>query len=181
MSYLRSYSIKIAVLLLFVTGMLIVAWPAKDRTNNGESISNWLLDLRSDTSNPVVHNKISSLSNQDGDIPGLLRQATSIISSHQDDFVLPVNSGDASDDDIYNTLLIKWTLHQQEAAADTVTISDRQSQVPAATEKDNKSYRDQVTQSLSFVVGAYSRISEAWDYIRLILRPLVSGIAINAP
>ena len=181
MSYFRSHIIKISVLLLFVTGMLIVAWPGKDRTSNSESISTWLMDLRSDTHNPVVHDKINSLSTKDGDIPGLLRQASSIISNHQDDFVLPVNSDDASDDDIYNTLLIKWTLHQQETVADTIMLSDRQSQVPAATEKDNKTYWDQVTQSVNFVIGAYSRVSEAWDYIRMILRPLVSGIAINAP
>ena len=181
MSFFRSHIVKVPLLLLIVTGIVFVAWPREDRIQTGESVSAWLMGLRADTENPEVHNKIYSLRSEEGDIPGLLRKASAIIGEHQDDFTLPVDEGSATNDDIYNTLLLKWTLHQQEAVADTLTIIDRQVQVPPASENDDKSLWSQVTNSVQFIVGAYSRISDAIDYIRMILRPLVGGISINAP
>lgn len=181
MSIFRIHIIKIIVLLLFVTGIMLVAWPGKDRSHSGESVSAWLFELRSDTENPDVHNKINSLRTENGDIPGLLRKASTIIGEHSEDFTLPVENGDATNDDIYNTLLLKWTLHQKGEPSDTVMITDRQPQVPPANEKDDKSVWQELTNSVHMVVSAYSKISQAWDYIRMILRPLVSGVAINAP
>ncbi|MDG5767907.1 hypothetical protein QA596_10555 [Balneolales bacterium ANBcel1] len=181
MEIFRAHIIKLAVLLLFVAGTALFVWPSQSDTQPGESVSSWLFDLRTNKDNPVVYQKISSLRTQEGDIPGLLRKASSIVSEHADDFSLPVDSTDSSDDDIYNTLLLKWTIHQQETMTRTVTIADRQTQVPPANEEDDQNAWNQLTQSIDFVIGAYGRISEAWEYIRIILRPLASGIAIGAP
>lgn len=181
MSFFRFHIIKVPLLLLIVTGIIFIAWPREDRTPAGESVSSWLLSLRTDTDNPHVHNKIHSLRGEDDDIPGLLRKASAIVGEHQDDFALPVDADNASDDDIYNTLLLKWTLHQQESPADSLLLAERQAQVPPASEKDDKTLWGQITSSIQFVVGAYGKISEAVDYIRMILRPLTGGIAINAP
>ena len=170
------------MLLLIVTGVLFIAWPGEHREPAGESVSSWLLGLRNNTENPEVQKKIYSLRAEEGDIPGLLRKASAIVGEHKDDFALPVNDADsASDDDIYNTLLLKWTLHQQTAPADTVIIADRQSQIPPASEKEDKTLWGQFVNSIQFVIGAYSRISDAVDYVRMILRPLASGISIGAP
>lgn len=181
MSFYRKHIIKITILLLFAVGTMLVVWPGQNRTEASESVSSWLLDLRSDTDNPVVLDKISSLRTEKDDVPGLLRKASSIISEHSDDFTIPVDSNSSSDDDIYNTLLIKWSLHQQEGGTNTVMITDRQTEVTKASEKDNTTVWSQITNSAHFVVGTYSRISEVWEYIRMILRPMVSGIAIGAP
>ncbi len=181
MSFFRSHIIKAPLLLLIATGIIFIAWPGKQHVHSGESVSSMLLGLRSDTENPVVQNKIYSLRSEEGDIPGLLRKASSIIGEHQDDFKLPVDRGKATDDDIYNTLLLKWTLYQQQVPADTVIIPDRQIQAPPASEKEDKTFWSQVTNSIQFVIGAYNRVSDVVDYIRMILRPLVSGIAIGAP
>ena len=181
MSFFRSHIIKVPLLLLIITGITFIAWPREDRVPAGESVSSWLMGLRTDSDNPDVHNKIYSLRGDDDDIPGLLRKASSIIGEHKDDFTLPVDGGNATDDDIYNTLLLKWTLHQQESHADTVIIADRQAQVPPASEKEDRTLWSQFTNSIQFIIGAYSRASEVVDYIRMILRPLVSGIAIGAP
>ncbi len=181
MSYFRNLIIKIAVLILFVTGMLFVAWPWSERAHPGESVATWLFELRTDTDNPDVHDKIYSLRTENGDIPGLLRKASSIIRDHADDFTIPVDNESASDDDIYNTLVLKWTLHQQDIPVDTVMITDRQTQVPQANEKEDKSVWNQFTGSIQLLIGTYSRINQAWEYVRMILRPLVSGIAIGAP
>ncbi len=181
MRFFRSHTVKVPLLLLIVTGIIFVAWPREDRIQTGESVSAWIMALRADTDNPELHGKIYSLRSEKDDIPGLLRKASAIIGEHQDDFTLPVDEGNATNDDIYNTLLLKWTLHQQEAVTDTLTILDRQVQVPPASEKDDKSLLSQVTNSIQFIIGAYSRVSEAIDYIRMILRPLAGGISINAP
>lgn len=181
MTFFRSHIISLTVLLLFVMGITIIAWPAEERIHSGESISSWLLELRSDTDNPLVISKIDSLKTENGDIPALLRKASAIVGAHQDDFTIPVDASGASDDDIYNTLLIKWTLHQQNKVADTVMITDRQSKMPQVNENDDKTIWNQFTHSIQFVIGTYSKISEAWEYIRMLLRPLASGIAINAP
>ncbi len=181
MSFFRSHIIKVPLLLIIITGITFFAWPREERLPAGESVSSWLMSLRADTDNPDVHSKIYSLRGEDDDIPGLLRKASSIIGEHQDDFNLPVDAGNTSDDDIYNTLLLRWTLHQQNPQADTVFIADRQAQVPPASEKEDKTLWSQFTSSIQFIIGAYSRASEVVDYIRMILRPLVSGIAIGAP
>lgn len=181
MSFYRKHIIKITFLLLFAVGIMLVVWPGQNRTEASESVSSWLLDLRSDTDNPVVLDKISSLRTEKDDVPGLLRKASTIISEHSDDFTIPVDSNSSSDDDIYNTLLIKWSLHQQEGGTNTVMITDRQTEVTKASEKDNTTVWSQITNSTHFVVGTYSRISDIWEYIRMILRPMVSGIAIGAP
>lgn len=181
MLFFRNHIIKIAVLILFVTGMLSVALPWEERVHPGESIATWLFELRADTVNPDVQAKIYSLRSENGDISGLLRKASSIISAHADDFTLPVDSGNASDDDIYNTLLLKWTLHQQDIPVDTVMITDRQTSVPQAHEKDNKPVWSQYTDSIRELVGTGSRIHQVRDNMRTILLPLVSGIAIGAP
>ncbi len=181
MTLFRAHIIKIAVLFLFVSGTVALIWPEQNRMEAGESVSNWLFELRSDTDNPVVYEKISSLRSEQGDIPGLLRKASSIVGEHADDFTLPVDEGGTSDDDIYNTLLLKWSIHQQATATDTVMITDRQSQVPPANEKDDKSTWNQLVNSIRFVTGAYGQISETWNYIRMLLKPMASGIAIGAP
>ncbi len=181
MAFFRSHIVKVPLLLLIVTGITFFAWPREDRKQTSESVSVWLMGLRADTDNPEVQNKIHSLRGEQGDIPGLLRKASAIVGEHQDDFTLPVDEGSATNDDIYNTLLLKWTLYQQEALADTVMIVDRQVQVPPASEKEDKTLWSQVSSTVQFVVGAYSRLSDAIDYIRMILRPLSGGISINAP
>ncbi len=181
MEFFRSHIIKIPLLLLIVTGITFFVWPREDRKQAGESVSVLLMSLRADTDNQEVQNKIHSLRGEQGDIPGLLRKASDIIGQHQDDFTLPVDEGGATNDDIYNTLLLKWTLYQQESLTDSVMIVDRQVQVPVASEKEDKSLWNQVTSTVQFVVGAYSRLGEAIDYIRMILRPLAGGISINAP
>jgi len=181
MSFFRSHIIKVPLLLLIITGITFVAWPREDRKQAGESVSVWLMGLRADTDNPEVQNKIYSLRGEQGDIPGLLRKASAIVGEHQDDFTLPVDEGGDTSDDIYNTLLLKWTLYQQEALADTLTVIERQVQVPPASEKEDKTLWSQVTNSIQFIIGAYSRLSDVVDYIRMILRPLIGGISINAP
>jgi hypothetical protein len=181
MEFFRSHIVKIPLLLLIITGITFFVWPREDRKQTGESVSVWLMSLRADTDNQEVQNKIYSLRGEQGDIPGLLRKASDIIGQHQDDFTLPVDDSGATNDDIYNTLLLKWTLYQQETLADTVVIIDRQIQVPPASEKDDKTLWNQVTSTVQFVIGAYSRLSDAIDYIRMILRPLAGGISINAP
>jgi hypothetical protein len=181
MSIFRNHNIKITVLFLFVTGMIFVAWPWEERAHPGESVAAWLFELRSDTENPDVHDKIHSLRMESGDIPGLLRKASAIIGDHAEDFTLPVDNGTSSDDDIYNTLLLKWSLHQQNAPVDTVMITDRQTSVPQANEKEDKTVWGQFTGSIQLVAGTYSRVVLAWDYVRMLIRPLTSGIAIGAP
>ena len=181
MLFFRKHIITTTVLFLFVLGTALFVWPDQNETHSGESVSSWLFDLRSNTENPEVYEKISSLRTENGDIPGLLRKASSIVSQHSDDFTLPVDSTDASDDDIYNTLLLKWSLHQHDNTTRTVTITDRQSQVPQANEKEDKTSWNQLVQSIQFVAGTYNRLSDAWEYVRVILRPLASAIAINAP
>ncbi len=181
MSFFRSHIIKFKVLFLVATGILFISWPGENAIHAGESVSNWLLEFRSDTENPDVHHKINALRTENGNIPKVLRKASFIVSEHHDDFTLPVDTGNSSDDDIYNTLLLKWSVHQQNTHTETLVFTDRQSQVSQTSDKEYKTIWNQLEYSVQFVVGAYSRISEALDYIYMILRPLVSGIAINAP
>ncbi len=181
MSIFRAHIIKVSALLLFGLGTFLYLFPEHGRMQTGESVSSWLSELRVNKDNSEVYEKISSLRTEDGDIPGLLRKASFIVSEHADEFALPVDSTDTSDDDIYNTLLLKWSMHQQEAMDRTVTINDRQNKAPVANENENKSTWNQIVQSVDFVVGAYSRVQEVWDYVRIMLRPLSSGVAIGAP
>lgn len=181
MEVFRLHIIKIPLFLLILMGIALLVWPGGDGKQTGESVSVWLMSLRTDTDNQEVRNKIYSLRSEHGDVPGLLRKASAIVGEHQDDFGLPMDDSDATSDDIYNALLLKWTLYQQETLADTVVILERQAQVPPATEKDDKSLWKQVSDTVQFVAGTYSRLGEAIEYIRMILRPLSGGISINAP
>lgn len=149
--------------------------------HTGESISAWLLDLRTDTENPQVHKKIFSLKTERGDVPGLLRKASAIISEHTDDFKLPLNKTSKTGDEIYNTLLLKWTLHQQSSQADSFTVTERQTPFPKNIEQEGSTVWNPFIHLNHIVAGAHSKNNKAWNYLQVILIPLKGGIAIGAP
>ncbi|MDI6400995.1 hypothetical protein QLX67_03240 [Balneolaceae bacterium ANBcel3] len=182
MSFFRIHIIKITLIALSLTGLCILVWPWQNQSHRGESVSNWLFELRTDTENPEVYDKISSLRSENGDIPRLLRKASDIIRDHTEDFAIPVDPDDATNDEIYNTLLIKWSIQNRSAAtSDTIMISERQSSVPNNPEKEDRSLMGQLSETVDFVLGVYTRISETINHIQRILRPLSGGISINAP
>lgn len=181
MEFFRKHIIKTSILLLFAAALVLVLRPASQHHYNGESVSNWLLSLRSDTESPEVHEKIASLRSQQGDLPGLLRQASSIVSEHADDFTLPVNGPEASDEDIYNTLLLKWTMQQQSENHASALHQERNTRNNQAPEPEQSTLRTNVVQAVQVVVSTYEKAGEIRDFVRRLLQPLSSGIAINAP
>lgn len=181
MSLFRSHILHVTVLILFVAGMIHLALPTGGRHGSAESVSSWLSGLRSNTSNSEVTEKIDALRTERSNIPDLLRKASGIINEHRDDFNIPVDTSNTSDDDIYHTLLIKWTLYQQNSSTSALMTAERQNQVPQATDKEDSTTWGQFTATVRLVIDAWSRTREAVEFVRSLLRPLSSGIAIGAP
>lgn len=182
MSFFRLHIIKVSVLIIFITGLIFLFRADKGSHANAVSVSTWLLELRADTTNEVLQQKIYSLASEEKDINRLLQEASALVSEYPDDFKIPISGENPSHDEIYNTLVLKWSHHHQQAATtNAIMATDRV--IPASSGNDNEenSIRHSWVQTVNFVLSTYGRVVEVWEYILLLLRPFATGIVINAP
>ena len=181
MQKLRSYSFIWIVLLALLAGITVQQAGLYNTDNEPDDLTRWLLGFAADYQTEQAIEKLSGLDRSQSNDQDVIAQATSIMLENPEIFTLPGENGEK--DDLAKVLLLQWTAQQPTSGMNSSAQVERNRNAHANTNDGQSRY---------FYAAAKSVVNNAIDVIRQalpapaelidrLLKPLLDGIAINAP
>lgn len=113
MKQLRSHTIQGLVALLICLGIGFQWVKPAQLEQNSRSFANWLTTVMKNRDDARLLERIRDLKQGHRDLNQLLREASQLVSSHNDEFDLPLEQKKSSSDDISKVLLLEWNMYKK--------------------------------------------------------------------
>jgi hypothetical protein len=148
------------------------------------AFTSWLgSHLKNDESE--AHKKLDNLSNDQSELEEVIRKASEVVTSHADDFKLPVSEDEeASEELVYQLLLTQWNQFQNTEAGMSKAVIVETVKPQTILPNDGKSSN---SDGISLKIptpnteSIQAKTSDFSPNSSFLFSPLESGIAIGAP
>lgn len=111
MKIFRTHIARLSGFIMLMAGMALHYAKPLDAEADHSLFTNWL-ESHLKTQDLDVIDKLDRLSTQDSDLESVIREASELVTSHRDDFELPVSGEDSSEEENYQLLLQEWKNYQ---------------------------------------------------------------------
>jgi hypothetical protein len=184
MKIFRSHNIQFFSTILLLAGMLFYFLKPVNNNGDDDAFTSWLQSHVKAGDNSHVIDQIQKLSNSDEQLESLIREASTLVRSHADDFKLPIQTGNNDENDVFNVLLSEWTAHQNAHTGMGKSIILKQSHSFSVLPVDGFSLSGKVPTAVFLYTEVFNKSILQDVFQSLIpyqLIPLSGGIAIGAP
>jgi hypothetical protein len=184
MQFFRSQKLIWTTTVLLLVAVVLPFSRAEQSSQTNDELTNWLLSFAYEQTSDAAHVKIASIKANQAPLHEVMQQASHIIFSNPELFRSPLGKTTNSDDEIYQVLLIQWTL-QQEASGMAKGVQIERTRSVAyqptsdTTQKTSFAILSDAARQRWTSVGLHVPGSE--NLVNIFIRPLLGGIAINAP
>lgn len=111
MKFFRSHIARLSGFIMLMVGIALHYAQPLDEKADHSLFTNWL-ESHLKTQDLDVIDKLDQLSTQNADLESVIREASELVTSHRDDFELPVSNEDSSEEENYQLLLKEWKNYQ---------------------------------------------------------------------
>jgi hypothetical protein len=158
----------------------------KPASNNAEhdAFAAWLQSNLKSSTNTNVADQIRGLSNADGKLESVIRQASALVKAHADDFELPVDTQTKDENEVFQLLLTEWNNYQNSSTGMGKAVIIKQAQPNSVLPVDGFSFGHKSLTSQHSAVFADAGINGQQIFATshsFYISPLSGGTAINAP
>lgn len=182
MKRLRTYIMRIIVLVLVGTGFGLYMVQPVQADHSSQSFANWLSKMAESSDGAELQKELNNLRKTASHLEDTIKEASQIVSRNNDDFNFSFVESLASQS-LYQLLLIEWNQSQTENAMAAVPIQHISKLIVSATiDKSGIGYfasDDITTPDIPFSVN--TRLLNSQQLIGVVLVPMVNSIAIGAP
>ncbi len=114
----------------------------KPASNNPEhdAFAAWLQSNLKSSTNTNVADQIRGLSNADGKLESVIRQASALVKAHADDFELPVDTQTKDENEVFQLLLTEWNNYQNSSTGMGKAVIIKQAQPNSVLPVDGFSF-----------------------------------------
>lgn len=182
MYLLRSHSLIWIILLALLAGITAQSALNNFSDERADELTVWLVGFANDQQSELAYEKLRDINRSGSSHHDVIAKASHIMLENPDVFSLPENTAE-SNDDLVQVLLLQWTSQQGPSGMNSSAQIERSRNLYASTPDG---------QSRSLVDAAESVINRAVEVVRKalpapsfildrLLKPLLNGLAINAP
>ncbi|MFD2531735.1 hypothetical protein [Gracilimonas halophila] len=184
MEFFRTHITRSFNVGILLTGFLFYFMkPVSDNTEHN-AFASWLQSNLKSSTNTNVVDQIRGLSDEEGKLESVIRQASVLVKAHADDFELPVDTHTKDENEVFQLLLTEWNNYQNSSTGMGKAVIIKQAQPNSIIPVDGFSFGNKsLTSSHSTIFTSAGvtgeQIPEASH--NFYISPLSGGTAINAP
>lgn len=182
MHQLRSHPIIWLILLALLAGITAQSAVSYFSDERSDELTIWLVGFANEQQTDLAYEKLRDIDRSGSSHHDVIARATRIMLENPDIFSLPDSTAD-SNDDLAQVLLLQWTSQQAPSGMNSSAQIERSRNLHASTPD---------SQSRSIAEAAESIVNRAIEVVRKalpapsfildrLLKPLLNGVAINAP
>ena len=184
MKLFRLHITRIYGFFLILIGIGLSIANLSEQKAHHAAFTSWLgSHLKNDDSE--AHKKLDNLSTDQAELEDVIRKASEVVTSHADDFKLPVNEEDETSEElVFQLLLTQWNQFQNTEAGMSKAVIIETVKPQTILPNDGKfSSADGISlkQPILKTESDLSKNSEFSPSSSFLFSPLESGIAIGAP
>ncbi|MCC5927574.1 MAG: hypothetical protein JJU41_13560 [Bacteroidetes bacterium] len=181
MQKLRSYSVIWIVLLALLAGITVQQAVLYNSDDKPDELTRWLMGFAADYQTDQAFEKLSGIDRKSVSDQDVIALASGIMLDNPDLFTLPHEDGEQ--DDLARVLMLQWTAQQPSSGMNSSAQVERNRNGKTNTHESPTRYIQAAVRSVAATASAV--IKEALpapsELIDRFLKPLLDGIAINAP
>lgn len=182
MNRLRTYIARIIVVVLVWTGFSLYMVQPTQAKQSSQAFASWLSQMAKSSDGIELQKELNDLQQSADHLDKMIKKASRIVSSNNDDFEFSFFESIASKD-LYQLLLIEWSQFQTgNAMASTPTLPTVKHLVPVVIDKLGSMSMTAFSSEISYSFLGINELSlSPQQLFSIVLEPMVGGIAIGAP
>ncbi|SMO47313.1 hypothetical protein [Gracilimonas mengyeensis] len=184
MKFFRTHITRIYSVCTLLLGLLFCfIKPIGDDTSQ-DAFAFWLQSNLKTNSNSDVADQIRGLSKSESELESVIREASSLVKAHAEDFELPVDAQSKDEGEVFRVLLKEWNAYQHSSSGMGKAVIIKQAQPHSVLPVDGLTFQAKsltADQQLAFALSGNIVEQTAIVAIDYHISPLSGGTAIGAP
>lgn len=184
MNFFRTHIARLVNVGILLAGLLFYFMkPVSDNAEH-DAFASWLQSNLKSSTNTNVVDQIRGLSDKDGKLESVIRQASALVKAHADDFELPVDTHTKNENEVFQLLLTEWNNYQNSSTGMGKAVIIKQAQPNSVLPVDGFSFGNKSLTSQHSTIFADASVTGeqvTTTPSSFYIAPLSGGTAINAP